>query len=130
MSNWRVPSIEGIQLTTAALAMAAAGVILMAASGASALACLLGAALMMINLYFLSFIGRTMLTIARRAGGATPLGLVAAPFKMVLLGGAVYLIIESRRVNVPGFIAGTLIQIVSIFIEVGRTLIRDKPSAP
>ena len=37
-----------------------------------------------------------------------------------------YLLIESGRLNLPGFIAGTLTQFVAIFIEVGRTSLGNK----
>ncbi len=125
-----VPTIEAIQRSTVLVAMLAAAVLLMAASPASAVACLLGAALMMTNLYALSLTVRTMFAVARQAGGATALGLIAAPVKMLLLAGIAYLIIESGRVNVAGFIAGTLTQFAAIFIEVGRASIWHKLSAP
>jgi hypothetical protein len=80
------------------------------------------------NLSALSWTVRTMLALARQAGGVNALGVIAAPFKMLLLAGVVYLIIESGRVNLPGFIVGTLTQFAAIFIEVGRTSIWDKLS--
>jgi len=125
-----VPTIEAIQRTTVVVAMLAAALLLLVASPASAVACVLGAALMVANLYALSWTVRTMFALARQAGGATALGLIAAPLKMLLLAGIAYLIIESSRVNVAGFIAGTLTQFVAIFIEVGRASIWDKLSAP
>ncbi len=130
MSRRRVPTIEAIQRTTTVVAIAAAAVILVAASPASALGCLLGAALMITNLYVLSLVVRTVFAIARQTGGASPLGLVAAPLKMLLLVGVAYLVIESGRVNVPGFIAGTLTQFAGIFIEVGRASMRGEPMCP
>jgi len=43
--------------------------------------------------------------------------------KMLLLVGITFLIVESGRVNLMGFLAGTLTQFVAIFIEAGRALI-------
>jgi hypothetical protein len=70
-----------------------------------------------------------MFALARQTGGATALGLIAAPLKMFLLAGIAFLIIESGRVNVFGFVAGTLTQFIAIFIEVGRVSIWEKLSA-
>jgi hypothetical protein len=125
-----LPTIKGIQRTTVLVAVFAAAVLLIVASPASAVACVLGAGLMVANLTALSWTVRTMLALARQAGGATGLGLIAAPLKMFLLAGITYLIIESGRVNLAGFIAGTLTQFAAIFIEVGRVSIWDKLSAP
>ena len=125
-----VPTIETIQRTTVIVAVLAAALLLMVASPASAAACVLGASLMVVNLYVLSWTVRTMFALARQAGGATALGLIAATLKMLMLAGIAYLIIESRRVNVPGFVAGTLTQFVALFIEVGRASIWDRLSAP
>lgn len=118
-----VPTVQAIQRTTVIVALLAAAVLLIEASPASAISCILGAALMVANLFTLSWIVRTMFALARHAGGATTLGLIAAPMKMLLLAGIVFLIVESGRVNVAGFVAGTLTQFAAIFIEVGRASI-------
>jgi len=124
-----VPTIEAIQRTTVVVTGLAAAVLLMVASTASAVAYMLGAALMVANLYALRWTVRTIFALARQAGGATALGLMAAPLKMLLLAVIAYLIIESG-VNIPGFIAGSLTQFAAVFIEVGRVAICDKPCAP
>jgi len=123
-----LPTIEGIQRTTILVALVAAAVLLAEASPASALACILGAGLMVANLIALSWIVRAMFALARQAGGANGLGLIAAPLKMLSLAGIVYLMMESGRVNLPGFIVGTLTQFAAIFIEVGRVYFRQGPS--
>jgi hypothetical protein len=124
-----VPTVEAIQRTTVVVAVFAAAVLLIEASLGSALSCILGAALMVANLFALSWIVRTMFALARQTGGASALGLIAAPLKMLLLAGIAFLIVESGRVNVAGFVAGTLTQFAAIFIEVGRASIWDKLSA-
>jgi hypothetical protein len=126
----QIPTIEAIQRTTVVVAVFAAMVLLFEASPASAAACILGAALMVANLSALSWTVRAIFALARQAGGATGWALTAAPLKMLLLAGIVYLMIESRRVNLPGFIIGTLTQFAAIFIEVGRASIGHKFYAP
>jgi hypothetical protein len=118
--NWAVPTLAGIQRTTAIVIAIAAAILAVAISPASAIACVLGGALMIANLYFLAFIGRMMLAVARESGGPTGLGMVAAPLKMLFLVTIVYAIISSGRVDVPGFIAGVLTQFAAIFIETWR----------
>jgi hypothetical protein len=125
-----LPTIGSIQRTTVVIAVSAAAALLITASWASAIACILGAVLMVANLSALSWTVRAMFALARQGGGATALGLIAAPLKMFLLAGIAYLIIEMTRVNVPGFIIGTLTQFVAIFIEVGRISIWDRLSTP
>jgi hypothetical protein len=125
-----VPTVEAIQRTTVVIAILAAAGFLIEASPRSAVSCIVGAGLMVANLTALSWIVRTIFAHARRAGGATKLGLIAAPLKMLLLAGVTFLIVESGRLNVAGFIAGTLTQFAAIFIEVGRASIENKLSAP
>ena len=119
-----LPTIEAIQRTTVLVALLCAALLLVTVSPASARACIVGAALMVANLSVLSWTVRAMFTLARQAGGANGLGLVTAPLKMLLLMGSVYLMIKSGRVNLPGFVVGTLTQFAAIFIEVGRTYFR------
>ena len=118
--NCQVPSIAEIQRTTAIILIATAGIVLVAASPESAVGCLIGGALMIMNLYILNLIGRAIVSIARQEGGASMIGLIAAPLKMLMLAGIVYLVIESGRVNIAGFIAGSLTQFAAIFIEIWR----------
>ncbi len=118
-----VPTVEAIQRTTVIVAILAALVLLIEASSRSAVSCIVGAGLMVANLTALSWIARTMFALARRAGGATTLGLIAAPLKMLMLVAITFLIVESGRLTVAGFIAGTLTQFAAIFIEVGRASI-------
>ena len=122
--NWAVPTLAGIQRTSAIAAAAAAGILAVAVSPASALACVLGGALMIANLYFLGFIGRMMLAAARESGGPTSLGVIAAPLKMLFLVTVVYAIISSGRIDPLGFMAGALTQFAAIFIETWRVSAR------
>ena len=125
-----VPTVGAIQRTTMVVALSTAAFLLIAASPASAVSCILGAVLMVANLFALSWIAQTMFVLARQAGGATTVGLIVAPMKMLLLVGIVFLIVESGRVNIVGFVAGTLTQFAAIFIEVGRVLIGTSSAPP
>jgi len=123
-----VPTIGEIQRTTALLALFAAAILLTITSAATAASCILGAALMAANLFALSWVVRIIFALARPAGGATALGLIAAPIKMLLFAALTFLVVESGRVNIVGFIAGTLTQFAAIFIEVGRASIGNRCS--
>lgn len=117
--NWNLPTIAGIQRVTAILAVLIALALALALSSAAAIAALLGAAVMMVNLWMLAILGRLILGLAQH-GGSGALGAVLAPLKMVLIIAAVYVIISSGRVNLPGFGIGLLTQLVAVFIETWR----------
>lgn len=122
--NWTVPTIAGIQRTTAIVLATAALLLLCFFSLASAIGCVLGGVIAIVNLYFLAFIGRLMLAVGRLQGGATGFGVIAAPLKMFLLVGVVYLIIASGRIDVAGLMLGFLTQLLAIFIETWRVSTR------
>jgi hypothetical protein len=124
-----LPTIGSIQRTTILVAVLATAVLITEASTAAALACIMGAALMMVNLTVLSWTVRAMFGLASQAGGATGLGLMAVPLKMMLLAGIAYFVIAWGHVNLPGFIVGTLTQFAAIFVEVARLSIWDKLAA-
>jgi hypothetical protein len=128
--NWAVPTLAGIQRTTAIVIAIAAATLAIAVSATVAISCVLGGALMIANLYLLALIGRAMLAAARASGGPTGVGLVAAPLKMLLLIGAVYAIVASGRIDVPGFMAGVLTQFAAIFIETWRASARGALARP
>jgi hypothetical protein len=117
----RLPTISGIQKATTLVTLFAVSILLAKASPGAAAACALGSALMMVNLSLLSWTVRVVFAVAKKAGGVNTLGLLVAPLKMLCLVGIVYLVISSGRVNLRGFIIGTLTQIAAIFIEVGRS---------
>jgi hypothetical protein len=122
--TWNLPTIAGIQCVTAILAALIALALALALSSSVAIAALLGAAVMMVNLYLLAILGRFILGIAHH-GGSAALGGVLAPLKMMLVVGLVYLIISSGRVNLPGFAIGLLTQVLAVFIETWRVSFRS-----
>jgi hypothetical protein len=130
---WNVPTIQAIQRTTAVFTILTAAIILVAGSPAAALGSLFGGALMIANLYVLVIVGRSMIAVAQQRGGASALAVIIPPMKMLALAAIVYLVIQSGRVNVQGFIAGSLTQFVAIFIETWRaasTVIPDPNQTP
>ncbi|HUN56607.1 MAG TPA: hypothetical protein VMU41_00710 [Candidatus Binataceae bacterium] len=117
--TWNLPTIAGIQRATAILAALIALALALTLSSAAAIAALLGATVMIVNLYLLAILGRFILGIAQH-GGSAALGGVLAPLKMVLIIGLVYAIISSGRVNLAGFAVGLLTQLLAVFIETWR----------
>ena len=124
--TWTLPTVAGIQRATAIVAVLVALALALGLSSAAALASLLGAAVMMVNLYLLAVLGRLILALGDQGGAGGALGVVLAPFKMLLIIAAVYLIIRSGRVNLPGFGAGLLTQFAAIFIETWRVSARSR----
>jgi hypothetical protein len=123
--TWNLPTIVGIQRATAILAVLVALALALGLSSSAAIAALLGAAVMMVNLYLLAILGRFILGLAQH-GGSAALGGVLAPFKMVLIIGLVYVIISSGRVNLPGFAIGLLTQLLAVFIETWRVSLQPQ----
>lgn len=117
--TWSLPTVGGIQRTTLILAAMLSLVLAITLSWAASVSALLGAAIMIANLYLLAMLGRLLLTIGQH-GGSGGLGAALAPLKMLLIIAAVYVIISSGRVNLPGFCAGLLTQLVAVFIETCR----------
>jgi len=97
-------------------------------SQAAAIGFLAGGLLMIVNLYLLVLVGKTMVALAG-GGGAGAFGAIIAPMKLLLFVAAAYLIISRLHVDLPCFMLGALTQIAAIFIETGRVSWRGA-SAP
>lgn len=117
--NWTVPTIAGIQRAAAILTIVAALTMLAVDSTAAALGCVAGGALMIANLYVLVVAGKALVGLAQ-GGGAARIGVVLAPLKLLLLMGVVYLLVTRLRIDLMGFLLGSLTQLVAVFIETGR----------
>lgn len=129
MFSGRIPTIASIQRTNAILAAVTAAVLAYFLSPASALACLLGGAVVIGNLFILSMLGRFALAAAGGGGTATRFALAAIPLKLLLLTGLVYLVFSSWRIDGLGFGLGVLTQFTAIIIETGRASL-GKASEP
>jgi hypothetical protein len=122
--NWTVPSIAGIQRIAAVLTGALALVLLVLASPAVALGCAVGGAVMIANLFLLTFVGRWIVAVATQAGGPSGIGIIAAPLKLLFIVTVVALLFSFTSLNAPGFVLGALTQPGAIFIETWRVSTR------
>ena len=114
--NWAMPTIAGIQRTTAILAGIATAILALVASPAAAFGCAAGAALMIGNLFLLTIVGRAIFALAQGGAGNT-VGVILAPIKLFLFVIVVYILMTYTHLNLQGFMIGVLTQIVAIFIE-------------
>jgi hypothetical protein len=114
--NWSVPTIAGIQRMTGILAALAALILAVAVSADAALSCVVGAALMIANLFLLTIVGRAMMAMAS-GGAGSKVGVILAPMKLFLFVGVVYILIAYTHLNLQGFMIGALTQILAIFVE-------------
>ena len=121
--NWTVPTIAGIQRVAAILTIIAALTMLALVSTPAAVGCLVGGALMIANLALLAVAGKAVVGLAQ-GGGAGRIGVVLAPLKLLLLMAVVYLLVTRIRIDLMGFLAGSLTQLVAVFIETGRVSMR------
>ena len=114
--NWTVPTIGGIQRMTGILAAIATVILAFAVSPAAALSCAAGAALMIVNLFLLTIVGRAIVALAQ-GGTGNKAGAILAPIKLFLFVAIVYILIAYTHLNLQGFMIGALTQLVAIFIE-------------
>ncbi|MBF6568472.1 MAG: hypothetical protein IVW54_06310 [Candidatus Binataceae bacterium] len=125
MTIRRLPTIAGIERTNAVLAGAIAAVVWWYGTPAAAVGVMCGAVVMMLDLLALAAIARTLLAVARGTGGAGVLGALAAPLKLLLIIGLVYILLTRAHLNLLGFGLGILTQPVAIMIETGRLITRS-----
>jgi hypothetical protein len=118
--TWTVPTIGGIQGVTVITAAALSLLLFGTVSPAAALGCAVGGALMIANLFLLTFVGRWIIAVATQSGGANRLGIVAAPLKLLFIVTVVAWLLSRTNINVPGFVLGVLTQPAAIFIETWR----------
>lgn len=122
--NWTVPTIAGIQRATATLTGALTLILLGVASPALAVGCAVGGAVMIANLFLLTFVGRWIVAVATQGGGARRMGIVAAPLKLLFIVSVVALLFSLTNLSAPGFVLGALTQPGAIFIETWRVSAR------
>jgi hypothetical protein len=122
--TWTVPTIAGIQRVTAVMAGALSLLLIGLASPSAAVGCAVGGTVMIANLFLLTFVGRWIVAVATQSGGASRLGIVAAPLKLLFIVSVVALLLSRTDINVPGFVLGVLTQPGAIFIETWRVSAR------
>ena len=122
--TWTVPTIAGIQCMTAVMTAMLSLLLLASVSPAMAAGCAIGGAVMIANLFLLTFVGRWIVAVASNSGGANRLGIVAAPLKLLFIVTVVAWLLSRTNINVPGFVLGVLTQPGAIFIETWRVSAR------
>ncbi len=118
--NWTVPSIGGIQCATAATTAGLSLILFATGSAGPAVGCAVGGAVMIANLFLLTLVGRWIVAAAGHSSGASRLGIIAAPLKLLFIVTVVALLLSRTRVNVPGLVIGFLTLPGAIFIETLR----------
>jgi len=120
-----MPTIAAIQRTNAVLIVVTSALLGALYSPQAALACALGGAVVMANLFALSIIGRLALAVASGgASSAAKLGTLAIPLKLLVVIGLVYLVFRHAHIDGFGFGFGVLTQMTAIIIETGRASLR------
>jgi hypothetical protein len=119
-----VPTIAGIQRAAAVMTAALSLLLFATVSPAAALGCAVGGAVMIVNLFLLTFVGRWIIAVATQSGGANRLGIVAAPLKLLFIVTVVAWLLSRTNLNVPGFVLGVMTQPSAIFIETWRVSAR------
>jgi hypothetical protein len=118
--TWTVPTIGGIQYVAAVTTGILSLLLLATVSPAAALGCTVGGAVMIANLFLLTFVGRWIIAVGTQSGGANRLGIVAAPLKLLFIVTVVAWLLSRTNINVPGFVLGVLTQPAAIFVETWR----------
>ena len=125
-SSWSVPAIASIQRTNFVLVVISASILALFASTSAAVGCLLGGAVVIVNLWILAALGGLLLAAsgAGISGAAARLGALAIPMKLLIVVGLVYLVFTRAHVDGIGFGVGVLTQMAAIIIETGRASVR------
>jgi hypothetical protein len=124
--NDQIPTIPAIQRMNAILVVVTATVLFYFDSTPAALGCLLGGAIVIVNLWILSLLGAAILAAAGAgiSGTAAKFGVMAIPLKMLIVVGLVFLIFRRTNVDGVGFALGVLTQMTAAIIETGRASLR------
>jgi hypothetical protein len=118
----RIPTVLGIQRTSVIAGLVVAALLWWLDSTAAAIACVLGALLMILNFFALAGVARLILAAGR---GTAPSGLamLAAPLKLLLTIGLLCLLLSQYRIDLAGFAVGAASQLAAIVVETGRLAI-------
>jgi hypothetical protein len=124
--NDQIPTIAAIQRMNAILVAVTAALLFFFDSTAAAVGCLLGGAIVIVNLWVLTLLGAAILAAAGAGvtGVAAKFGVMAIPLKMLIVVGLVYLIFRRTNIDGVGFGLGVLTQMTAAIIETGRASLR------
>jgi hypothetical protein len=124
-----LPAIGAIQRTNAIVACAAALLLFAFRSDASALSCLLGAGVVILNIFLLTLLVRVLL--ARAAEGSSSIwSAIALPAKLLLFVGLVYLTLFRSGIDGIGFGVGVFTQMIAVLIETARANLSQHRVSP
>jgi hypothetical protein len=124
-----LPAIGAIQRTNAILACAAALALFAFRSNAAAWSCLLGAGVVMVNVFLLTLLVRLLITRAA-SGSSSTWGAIALPLKLLLFVGLVYLTLFRSGVDGIGFGVGVFTQMIAVLIETARANLSQQRVSP
>ena len=126
MRNDQIPTIPAIQRMNAILVAVTATVLFYFDSTPAALGCLLGGAIVIVNLWILSLLGSAILAAAGAgiSGTVAKFGVMAIPLKMLIVVGLVFLVFRRTHIDGVGFALGVLTQMTAAIIETGRASLR------
>ena len=126
MRNDQIPTIPAIQRMNAILVAVTAALLFYFDSTRPRVGCLLGGAIVIVNLWVLSLLGAAMLAAAGAgiSGAAAKFGVMAIPLKMLIVVGLVFLVFRRTNIDGMGFALGVLTQMTATIIETGRASLR------
>jgi hypothetical protein len=124
--NDQIPTIPAIQRMNAILVAVTATILFLLDSTPAASGCLLGGAIVIVNLWVLSLLGAAILAAAGAgvSGAAAKFGVMAIPLKMLIVVALVFLIFRHTNIDGVGFALGVLTQMTAAIIETGRASLR------
>src|ERR1700751_5229856 len=105
--TWAVPTITGIQRTTALIALTASALVGALISPHAAIGCLAGGIVMIANLSLLALVGKAVVALAQ-GGAVVKFGVMIAPLKILVLAAVVYWLVIVLRIDIVGFSIGVL----------------------
>jgi hypothetical protein len=122
----QIPTIPAIQRTNEILVAVTSIVLFYFDSTAAAIGCLIGGAIVIVNLWVLSLLGAAILAAAGAgvSGAAAKFGVMAIPLRRLIVVGLVWLIFKRTHVDGVGFALGVLTQMTAAIIETGRASLR------
>jgi hypothetical protein len=119
----RLPTVAQIEAANAVIAIIAAVALWRFNSTRMAIACLVGAGAMMLNLVAIAGLVR-MLLAAGRSGSMGGLAAVATPLKLLFTIGLFYLLVTRAQLDVIGFAVGVATQFAAIVLASGHAILK------
>jgi len=113
-------TILGIERTTALVGAIATAGFYICVGPTIAIGIAAGCAFIVMNLFLLAIVGRSIIAAGRGSRGLSILGLLLIPLKLAFFIGVSYLLVSRLGTNPVAFVLGVLTQPVAMLIEVWR----------